>query len=424
MKKKFLSVAFFATLLFVGAGFVSCDDDDDDNNGNNNGNAVIEIENVTRAKDFVQSGTFRGQGDGLIMPGQSVEFKFHAGKGQALMFATMYGYSNDLFFAPANPGITLFDSDGNAKTGDVSDQIKLWDNGSRINQVPGANVTHPGTADASNVTEVPGMDAQSNEYPAASALMKGELSYNSTTSEFTFKLTNISAATTRETPFSPGLWAVSNMLDGKLVNGTPFFTAGQKTSTELTALAETGNPTPLATKVQATTGIVTGLSPAVVVIYSGTTNPIYTLNQRDGGVGLKELAQTGDGKKLKESLERMRGVDQVYIIGNDPILPGQKYDGRIIARNNYNITFATMFGSSNDWFYSTNAVVESVTKGDITGKVSLLDSGTGVNQYPGAGNSQAMFGGTPATESVNITTVDATTYPVPPVNEMIKVTLR
>ena len=44
----------------------------------------------------------------------------------------MYGWSNDLFFAPANPGIKLYDDMGTPITGDVSSQIKLWDNGTRV----------------------------------------------------------------------------------------------------------------------------------------------------------------------------------------------------------------------------------------------------------------------------------------------------
>lgn len=424
MKKKFLSVAFFATLLFAGTSFVSCDDDDD-NNGNPNGNAVIEIENVTRMKDFNQSGTFRGDGpNGVILPGQSVSFKFYAGKGQALAFATMYGYSNDLFFAPENPGLSLFDSDGNARTGDVSNQLSIWDNGTRVNQAPGANVEHPGTAEAANVTAVPQRDAQGHTYLAASDLMKAELTYNSATSEFTITIRNTSGGTMNETPFSPGLWAVSNVLDGNLTAGSPFFTPGQKSSTEMTALAEMGNPTSLYEKVSDNTGIITGLSPAIVVIYSGDTNPIYQLNQRDGGIGLKELAQKGETQKLKEALERLRNVDQVYVIGNDPVAPTKKIEGGFVAREGYNITFATMFGYSNDWFYSTNTIVTSTTKGDITGRVSLLDNGTGVSQYPGAGNAQALFGGTPVSESQNITTVGTTIFPVPAVSEIIKVTLR
>ena len=99
---------------------------------------TITIENVLDSKPLVESGTFKGTGTPpVILPGQSVSFSFSAAKNQRLTFATMYGWSNDLFFAPANPGIKLYNDDGTPITGDVSAQIKLWDNGTRVNQTPG-----------------------------------------------------------------------------------------------------------------------------------------------------------------------------------------------------------------------------------------------------------------------------------------------
>src|ERR1700760_3574030 len=153
---------------------------------------TITVENVLQSKPLVESGTFQGTGSpALIMPGQSTTITFSAAKGEALSFATMYGWSNDLFFAPANPGIQVYDNNGNPIEGDVSDQVKLWDNGTRINQVPGANVNHPGTADSKNITEVGGTDAQGNTYLAASKLVSASLKYNGN-STFTLTLQNIS----------------------------------------------------------------------------------------------------------------------------------------------------------------------------------------------------------------------------------------
>src|SRR6478672_2958388 len=95
---------------------------------------TITIENVLDSKPLVESGTFMGTGTPpVILPGQSVSFSFSAAKNQRITFATMYGWSNDLFFAPANPGIKVYDASGNPIEGDVSSQIKLWDNGTRIN---------------------------------------------------------------------------------------------------------------------------------------------------------------------------------------------------------------------------------------------------------------------------------------------------
>src|SRR5690348_15459232 len=70
---------------------------------------TITIENVLDSKPLVETGTFQGTGKPpVILPGQSTTFTFSAAKNQRLTFATMYGWSNDLFFAPANPGIKLY----------------------------------------------------------------------------------------------------------------------------------------------------------------------------------------------------------------------------------------------------------------------------------------------------------------------------
>lgn len=421
MKKKFY-YALMAACVLTAPVLTSCSDDDDDDMPP--GNAVITFENIGAQKDFVQSGTFNTTGQSSpVMPGQSVTFTFNAGKGQALMFATMYGYSNDIFFAPENPGINLFDANGQAITGNVSSQIRLWDNGTRVNQVPGPDVNHPGTAEARNVTEIDGEDAQGNVFPAASELMEVNLAYTAANSEFTVTIRNISNGKVNETPFSPGIWAVSQIVDGDLVNEEPFFSGGERTTDALTALAETGNPNSLYEWAESRTGIMTGLSPALVVVYSGDTNPLFQVGQRDGGVGLKELAQTGDPERLREHLKLQRHVREVYIVGNGPIAPGEKMETTYMAYEGDNIAFVTMFGASNDWFYSNNERIPSRTKGDITNRVSLYDLGTAVNQYPGAGNAQHMFGGTPGVED-RVISVVGNTYPVPPVSEMIKVTLR
>ena len=45
--------------------------------------------------------------------------------------------SNDLFFAPGEAGIALFNPEGNPISGDVTDQINLWAAGTEVNQEPG-----------------------------------------------------------------------------------------------------------------------------------------------------------------------------------------------------------------------------------------------------------------------------------------------
>ena len=168
MKKKYFCTAFAAALLFAGFAFTACDDDDD--NSAPGTKPTIKFENVIPTKNYVQSGTFAA-----VAPGQTTSFTFHAAKGQRLMFATMYSNSNDLFFAPENPGIQLFNDSGVPYTGIIADAVKLWDNGTRVNEQPGPDVNHPGVAQAGVVTEVKGTDSEGHNYLAASSLLQVSL---------------------------------------------------------------------------------------------------------------------------------------------------------------------------------------------------------------------------------------------------------
>lgn len=425
MKKRFLPAAVIAALVIGGVGVSSCHNNDDDDDKPGNKASYFSIENVAAVKDFVESGTFEGQGatGDIITPGESVSIKFCAAKGQYLMFVTRYGYSNDLFFAPENPGIALYKEDGTAITGDVSSSIKLWDNGTRKNQTPGPSINYPGTVDNSKVSQVNGTDAQGNTYPAASDMMKLQLTYDKNKSEFTLIITNNSNHTANETPFSPGVWVVSNVLQNKLINEKPFFIVGEDASTELTKLVEEGEEDDLYDMVKDKTGIITTLSPTVVVIYTGDANPIYQLKSLDPGNGLKELAQTGNANILKESLSKLPNVRNVYIAGSKALYPGDRVQVQYSAYEGDKLAFATMFGYSNDWFYSNGSSITAISADDITSKTKLLDDGTAVSQYPGAGNAQAIFGGTPIPEA-NVIVEVGDTFPVPSVSDVVKVNLR
>src|ERR1700759_2793588 len=214
---KFVLWPAFAAMPFA---MVSCKKDSHPGGGATQ-METLSVENVLQSQPLVESGTFQGTGSpALILPGQSTTITFSAAKGEALSFATMYGWSNDLFFAPANPGIQVYDNTGNPIEGDVSAQIKLWDNGTRINQKPGSTVNHPGTADNANIMEVSGTDAQGNTYLPASQLVKATLKYNGN-SNFTLTLANNSGGTANETPLSPGVWTISYIVGGNLLMPNP-----------------------------------------------------------------------------------------------------------------------------------------------------------------------------------------------------------
>jgi len=398
----------------------------------------ITIENVLNSKPLVESGTFKNTGASpLIMPGESVSFQFSAAKGQAVSFVCMYGWSNDLFFAPANPGIKLYQDDGTPIEGDVSAQLKLWDNGTRINQVPGATVMHPGTAETTpkNITEVSGTDAQGNTYAAASTLMKGTLHYEGN-STFTFTITNTSGGTTNPTPFSPGVWAISYIAGGNLLNPNPLYVSGQPTANGLTNIAEKGDNSLLGAYIQGQTGIFTPLSPVLVVVYNGINNPIYMTGVIDGGKGLKELAQKGDASGLAAYLKTVAGVKAVYVLpaaSTTILLPkiGTKAGGHVYQQLNVSkgdrIAIATMYGFSNDWFFASKGNgIDATQRGDFSSTIGLFDDGTAIDQFPGAGITQFNLAGTPLVESMPIQAVpnpNAFTT-LPEISGIIKVTIQ
>ncbi|WP_346067847.1 spondin domain-containing protein [Sphingobacterium siyangense] len=398
---------------------------------------TITIENVLDSKPLVESGSFKNTGASpVVMPGEAISIKFTAAKGQALSFATMYGWSNDLFFAPANPGIKLYQDNGTPVEGDVSAQIKLWDNGTRINQMPGAAVIHPGTTETAPraITEVNGTDAQGNTYAPASTLMKATLHYEGN-SNFTLIITNVSGGTTNPTPFSPGVWAISYSVGGNLLNPNPLFEVGKPSVNGLTNIAEMGDNSVLGNYINMQTGIFTPLSPVLVVLYKGIENPIYKIGENDRGKGLKDLAQKGDASGLAAYLKTLSGVKAVYILpaaSSTVLLPkigaqaGSSVSQQLSIASGDRIAIASMYGLSNDWFFATkDNGIDVTVKGDVSYSIGLFDNGTAINQFPGAGNEQAGLGGTPVTERKPIAEVPNPNgfTTLPSISSIIKVTI-
>lgn len=70
-----------------------------------------------------------------ILPGDAFEFEVDATEGQKLTLTTMFGQSNDLFYAPSK-AINLFEK-GQPLSGDITDKLMLWDAGTEVNEEPG-----------------------------------------------------------------------------------------------------------------------------------------------------------------------------------------------------------------------------------------------------------------------------------------------
>jgi hypothetical protein len=92
------------------------------------GNFQPMLDKVSAMKGLAASGMF--------IPGQP--FIVSASPGDRLQFATMFVQSNDLFFAPRDGGIVLFDAGGRAIYGKATNHVALFDAGTEINQTPGA----------------------------------------------------------------------------------------------------------------------------------------------------------------------------------------------------------------------------------------------------------------------------------------------
>jgi len=313
--------------------------------------------------------------------------------------------------------------------------MKLWDNGTRINQVPGVNINRPGTAEIApkNITEVIGTDAHGNSY--ASSLMKVSLHYEGN-STFALTIENISGNTSNPTPFSPGVWAISYIAGGNLLNPMPLYEAEKPTANGLTNIAEMGDNSVLGEYIKGQTGIFTPLSLVLVVVYNGIENPIYKTGENDRGKGLKELAQKGDASGLAAYLKTVDGVKEVYVLpvaSSTILLPkiGKQAGSSVMQHLNVaqgdRLAIATMYGLSNDWFFaSKDNGVDATQKGDISSSIGLFDNGTAVNQFPGAGITQFNLVGTPLEENKTIAEVpnpNAFTT-LPAINEIIKVSLQ
>lgn len=116
-------------------------------------------------------------------PGSAYTFTFTAVPGDHLSFATMLVQSNDLFFAPGENGIALFDDMGNPVHGDVTRTVWLWDAGTEVNEEPGVGENQaPRQADADTGEDEMGTVLRIGEvmdsfdYPATAALIRVTIS--------------------------------------------------------------------------------------------------------------------------------------------------------------------------------------------------------------------------------------------------------
>jgi hypothetical protein len=73
----------------------------------------------------------------VLMFERTDTFTFQAKPGEMLTFATMFGQSNDCFYAPKGGDIALFDQSGRPMLAERAVEVVLYDAGTEVNQVPG-----------------------------------------------------------------------------------------------------------------------------------------------------------------------------------------------------------------------------------------------------------------------------------------------
>lgn len=94
----------------------------------------------SREHSGMQHGVFNtpvnGNGPAPIGPGGAYEFSFSAKPGMRLSLLTMFGQSNDWFYAPKRQGIDLF-VNGKPLNGDITNEFMLFDAGTEKDEEPG-----------------------------------------------------------------------------------------------------------------------------------------------------------------------------------------------------------------------------------------------------------------------------------------------
>jgi hypothetical protein len=409
-------------LLISALALGACGDNDDGPSGDDGVDTgprefAVRIENIapwTVLKAGTQP-TRTDAIDGTIGPTQAYEIRFTAGKNQFVSFVTMLGESNDWFFAPGPEGIPLY-TDGRPTSGDVTRYVRLWDAGTELDQEPAVgDATGPrqparnfGAPDPDPLVREAPMtlalaDGRTFVRPAVAAMIRVTLT-PAPEQGFVMRIENVSTPTTlvtslgaRAVHMSPVVYAVHRAPGALFTVGTPARENG------LESLAEAGLADPLGTALRNARGIATPLSPGVFVVHRGAS-PLFAPGNPDFGVGLERLAEDGDQRPLLAALDASPPAGSSELGAFDtpvgatapgPALPGQAFEFVVTGSPGDAVSFATMFGMSNDWFFATKP--EGIAlfyrnfprSCDVTSDVALYDLGTESDEEPDVGPNTA-----------------------------------
>lgn len=414
-------------IALIPLSLAACGDDDStsQNGGSDPTTFTVRVENQGSTPSVASSGAFAmpvgADQPGPIGPGGAYEFEFLGAPGQRLSFATMFIPSNDLFYAPDGDGIALFTEDGMPVTGDVTDQVDLWDAGTEADQEPGVGADQamrqagPDTGADDPDDTVRLADDGFGNLPAVGAVLQVSLSASDEGGYYVFtaRIENVSTPTTLQTsdggdlamqavPVSPGVYAVHGASDPLFTVGAPDRGLG------LEAIAEDGTPTSLAAALEADSGITLLASPGIYAVTDEGTD-LFTLGQPDRGQGLEAIAEDGMPMALAGAVGELvaaAGIlnTPVGASAPGPIGPGSAYEFTVVAEPGQRLHVVTMLVPSNDWLITFpsagiplfDASGQAVS-GDQSGSLVIADLGTEADMPIGFGLDQVQFQSGPDT---------------------------
>ena len=329
---------------------------------------------------------------GPLLPGNSYSFTVEAGRGQRLSFASMLVQSNDWFVAPREQGISLYNEDGSAVSGDITSQLIIVDAGTEIDQAFGAGDAQPLRSGGANIGEAD-PNKQVREVTAADVPdLSSTISVQITALEnqiFRITFTNNAASST---PFTPVLWTVHN-------HDAPLFSLGQEDRKEgLELLAEDGDPSVLVASLEPKVGVTSPFAPIAWALQG--EQRLFQSGDYANDSGLETLAEDGGPGDLVEYAKSKGLTSGAVAVAQGasepgPLFPGSTYVVEFTATPSQGLFLASMFVQSNDLFVSPRGlnlelfVDGKARTGDITSSFGVYDAGTEANQTLGIGNDQA-----------------------------------
>ena len=180
-------------------------------------------------------------------------------------------------------------------------------------------------------------------------------------------------------------------------------------------------------------------APGAAAVHAAGSGPFFVTGE-PANPGLEIMAEDGGGDLLASEADARRGTETTYTFavpdGADspgPLTPGGSYSFEIVAEEGDYMSLATMFVQSNDLFVAPSPqgvplydASGNPRSGDITSEVVLWDAGTEVNEEPGLGPNQAPRQAGPNTgadENGVVRTLDATDFPLPPLANVMSITI-